>query len=420
VQDFLTSSKDFYVIGIDRGERHLLYLSLINSKGEIILQDSLNTILNEHNKKQIDYREKLDGKEKERDEARKNWDVIENIKELKEGYLSQIVHQISKLMVEKKAILIMEDLNFGFKRGRFKVEKQVYQKFEKMLIDKLNYLIFKDKKPTEPGGSLNAFQLSNQFESFKKLGKQSGMIFYVPANHTSKIDPTTGFFNFLYPDVTSLEKGKEFFDKFDKIIYNPKKDYFEFHCRYGSFVSEPSGDKKNDDLGIYNKIKNKEWVICSNKEERFRSFKNNSGHIEYKLVDVNSELIKIFKEENINYSSGKSLKSEIISSQSSSFLKSISDQLKILLALRYNNGKKGEEERDFILSPVLNKDGKFFHSEKVKNKEPNNADANGAYNIALKGLLLVEKIKAQKGSQKKNLAISNLDWFEYIWERNFQ
>lgn len=420
VQEFLSSAKNFHIIGIDRGERHLLYLSLINSKGEIIKQESLNTILNEHSKKPIDFREKLDGKERERDDARKNWDVIENIKELKEGYLSQIVHKISKLMVEYNAILVMEDLNFGFKRGRFKVEKQVYQKFEKMLIDKLNYLVFKENKPTEAGGSLKAYQLTNQFESFQKLGKQSGMIFYVPANHTSKIDPSTGFFNFLYPDVTSLEKGKDFFDKFDKIHYNAKKDYFEFHCKYGNFVGEPSSEKKSkrEDLVLYNKIKGKTWIICSTKEERFRSFKNNSGHVEYKSIDVNAEIKKLLGEASIDYSQGKDLKSQVTASESTSFLKSLAENLKILLAMRYNNGKKESEERDFIHSPVANSDGKFFHSEKVSGKQPDNADANGAYNIARKGLLLVEKIKQQKGNKKPDLSISNLDWFEFAWNRN--
>jgi CRISPR-associated protein Cpf1 len=278
--------------------------------------------------------------------------------------------------------------------------------------------MFKDKDQAESGGSLKAYQLSNQFESFQKLGKQSGMIFYVPANHTSKIDPTTGFFNFLYPDVTSLDKGKEFFGKFDSIVFNSKKDYFEFHCRYGNFVSEPSGDKKKDDLLIYNKINNKEWIICSNKEERFRSFKNSSGHIEYKQVDVNAELKRILTEENIEYSQGQDLKEMISSSDKPSFLKSLAEQMKILLSLRYNNGEKGEKERDFIFSPVLNGEGKFFHSDKVKDNEPNNADANGAYNIALKGLLLVDKIKAQKGNKKMDLKITNLDWFEYAWSRN--
>ena len=56
------------------------------------------------------------------------------------------------------------------------MEKQVYQKFEKMLIDKLNYLVDKNKS-NELGGLLNAFQLANKFESFQKMGKQNGFIF---------------------------------------------------------------------------------------------------------------------------------------------------------------------------------------------------------------------------------------------------
>ena len=75
-------------------------------------------------------------REKERDKARKSWTKIENIKELKSGYLSQLVHKISELMIKYNAIVVFEDLNFGFKRGRMKFEKQIYQKLEKALIDK--------------------------------------------------------------------------------------------------------------------------------------------------------------------------------------------------------------------------------------------------------------------------------------------
>ena len=88
----------------------------------------------------------------------------------------------------------MEDLNFGFKRGRFPVEKQVYQKFENMIISKLNLLIDKKADPTEDGGLLRAYQLTNKFDGVNK-GKQNGIIFYVPAWDTSKIAPVTGFVN---------------------------------------------------------------------------------------------------------------------------------------------------------------------------------------------------------------------------------
>lgn len=419
--EYLGNTKeDFHIIGIDRGERHLLYLSLIDKKGKIIKQLSLNTIRNENYDKEIDYRAKLNEKEKKRDEARKNWDVIENIKELKEGYMSQVIYIISKMMVDNKALLVMEDLNIGFKRGRFKVEKQVYQKFEKMLIDKLNYLVFKNNKPLEPGGSLKAYQLTSKFDSFKKLGKQSGFIFYVPSSYTSKIDPTTGFYNFIKVDVPNIEKGKEFFSKFEKIIYNKKDDYFEFHCKYGKFVSEPkdkNNDKKTkDSLTYYNAIKDTVWVLCSTHHERYKIVRNKAGYYESQPVDVNRNLKEIFTNANVNYNEGKDLKNIIIESNNAKLLKSVAEQLKLILAMRYNNGKHGTDEKDYILSPVKNKEGKFFCTLDGDSLLPVDADANGAYNIALKGLLLIEKIRRQQG-KIKDLYISNLEWFMFMMSR---
>ncbi|MFN3447050.1 MAG: type V CRISPR-associated protein Cas12a/Cpf1, partial [Bacteroidia bacterium] len=165
VNHFIQNNGVTHVIGIDRGERHLLYLTVVNTQGEIIEQCSLNEIVNEYNGNthKINYHTLLEAKEGNRDEARKNWKTIENIKELKEGYLSQVIHKVTELMVKYNAIVVLEDLNMGFMRGRQKVEKQVYQKFEKMLIDKLNYYVDKKKEATEIGGTLNALQLTNQF-----------------------------------------------------------------------------------------------------------------------------------------------------------------------------------------------------------------------------------------------------------------
>ena len=148
VLNYLKDNPDVNIIGIDRGERHLIYLTLINQRGEILKQKTFN-VINSYN-----YQAKLEQREKERDEARKSWDSVGKIKDLKEGFLSAVIHEISKMMIENNAIVVLEDLNFGFKRGRFKVERQVYQKFEKMLIDKLNYLSFKDREAGEEGGIL--------------------------------------------------------------------------------------------------------------------------------------------------------------------------------------------------------------------------------------------------------------------------
>lgn len=169
VLDIIRNGGIKHIIGIDRGERHLLYISLIDLKGNIVKQMTLNDIVNEYNGNTYatNYKNLLAEREGNRTEARKNWKKIENIKDIKKGYLSQVVHIISKMMVEYNAIVVLEDLNMGFMRGRQKIERSVYEQFEKMLIDKLNYYVDKQKNCDEAGGLLHALQLTSKFESFK-------------------------------------------------------------------------------------------------------------------------------------------------------------------------------------------------------------------------------------------------------------
>ena len=173
--EYIAKHNNMNVIGIDRGERNLIYISVINNKGNIIEQKSFNLVNN------YDYKNKLKNMEKTRDNARKNWQEIGKIKDVKNGYLSGVISKIARMVVDYNAIIVMEDLNRGFKRGRFKVERQVYQKFENMLISKLNYLVFKERKADENGGILRGYQLTYIPKSIKNVGKQCGGMFYVPA-----------------------------------------------------------------------------------------------------------------------------------------------------------------------------------------------------------------------------------------------
>ena len=191
VQDVIKQGGFSHIIGIDRGERHLLYLSLIDLKGNIVKQMTLNDIVNEYKGQayKTNYHDLLAKREGDRTDARRSWETIETIKELKEGYLSQVVHIISKMMVKYNAIVVLEDLNTGFMRGRQKIERQVYEKFEKMLIDKLNCYIDKQVSPTAEGGLLNPLQLTCDAQKWKR-SHQCGCLFYIPAWNTSKINIT--------------------------------------------------------------------------------------------------------------------------------------------------------------------------------------------------------------------------------------
>lgn len=403
------NSEDVYVIGIDRGERNLLYYSVIDSKGKIVEQDSLNNIANEYKgiKYETDYHDLLDKKEKERDNARKNWKSIENIKELKEGYMSQVINKLAELLKKYKAIIVIEDLNKGFKNSRIKVEKQVYQKFEKMLIDKLNYLVYKRNSNLEEGGILNAYQLTNKFESFNKLGRQTGILFYIPAWCTSKIDPVTGFVNLFYIKQQSLEKSNEFVKNFEDIRFNDKENYFEFDIDYEKFT-----DRLNDSKRF--------WTICTN-GNRIKTFRNSNKNNEFDNEDIEltKEFLRLFEMYKIDFNN---IKDSILANADSKFynakkeldgFEGFTSLFKLTVQMR--NSRTGEAE-DYLISPVKDKNGKFYNSNDGIKSLPIDADANGAYNIARKGLMLIEQIKntADQNLGKVKFNITNKEWLNYV------
>ena len=55
---------------------------------------------------------------------------------------------------------------------------------------------------------MRAYQLTAPFETFKDMGKQTGIIFYTQAAYTSRIDPITGWRPHLYLKYSSAEKPK--------------------------------------------------------------------------------------------------------------------------------------------------------------------------------------------------------------------
>ena len=390
----IESTKDFHIIGIDRGERNLIYISCIDKNGNIVYQKSFNSIA------ETDYQGKLVSLEKLRLDERRSWEAVTKIKDVKAGYLSQVVHEIVKLMMKYPSIIVMEDLNIGFKQGRIRIERQVYQNFEKALIEKLNYCVLKDKASSQAGGVRHAYQLSAKFDGFEKLGKQSGFIFYVPARNTSKIDYQTGFVNLFTSaqlKYESINKSKELFSLFDDISYD-KLDCFRFDFKYSNFKLKQSDYKD-------------QWSVYTIGEKRIAHTKID-GYDTTKEIDVTKEMKQLFLSYGIDYKSN--LKQQIVEMEDKSFFKTLIWLLSVTLQLRYENA-----DNDFILSPVQ-KNGKFFDSRKALENEPLDGDANGAYHIALKGLQMVKnnicdgKIFAdEKGKQFYN-------WLKFAQEQEYK
>ncbi len=418
-------------LGIDRGIRHLLYLTLVEKDGTIKFQKSLNIVSSKSGKEEIrvDYHSKLDIREKEMDEARKSWKSIGKISDLKQGYLSNVVYEIAKIIVEYNAVVVMEDLTVDFKRLQIKFGKQVYQKFEKQLIDKLGYLAFKPTTGIDEfsnGGIARGYQLAPKLESFADLGKQHGIIFYVDPWNTSRIDPVTGFMNlFRFPKVTDWE---EFFKKFDLIRFDKEKDYFIFKFDYSNF-----------DEYSYCSEYSKEWSLCSYGEKRLHDKKNEMGKFETEPINVTSEIKQLFDRCAIEYQSGEDLRDQITKMEKKD-LKDLSRLFRQLCDLRNTKTGGTSDDDDYILSPVADKNGNFYdsrnardandmpvpfnadangayHTEreiKQKKQVPCNADANGAYHIALKGLQLAKGIQKNKDDNLEVPSLKRSEWVEWI------
>ena len=405
VNNMIHNADEMHIIGIDRGERNLLYICVIDLNGNIVEQMSLNEILSydkNNNLHRRDYQRMLTEREKENISARQNWTTINTIKELKEGYLSQVIHVITNLMIKYNAIIVLEDLNFGFKRGRQKFERQVYQKFEKMLIDKLNLYVDKQKAVDENGGLLNAYQLTAKFESFQKLGKQSGFLYYVPAWNTSKIDPTTGFTNLFYTRYESVEKTKLFIQNMDRIWYDESTAAYAFSFDYNRFTYKAEGTKT-------------EWTIYTNgrRIERFRNPEKNSEW-DVKSVDLTAAFDELMTEYSISKDT-EDLRNTILEIKEADFFKRFMKLISLTVQMRNSDEKNGVDE---IISPVKNARGEFFVSSGMEKYLPVDADANGAYNIAKKGLWIIQKIKETPEDEmaKLKLTMSNKEWLKFAQE----
>ena len=230
------------------------------------------------------------------------------------------------------------------------------------------------------------------------MGKQSGVLFYIPAWNTSKLDPTTGFVNLFYVKYESAEKTKEFIRKFEDIRFNEKDNYFEFVVDDYSKFTDRLNDSKMD------------WIICTY-GDRIETFRNPEKNNQWdnRTVKLTDEFKKLFEQYNIDLSN---IKESILDKDDTKLFKEFMKLFKLTIQMR--NSITNSEE-DYLISPVKNNNNEFFDTRKGDKRLPLDADANGAYNIARKGLMLIEQIKNTDDDKlgKIKYDISNKEWLSY-------
>ena len=163
---------------------------------------------------------------------------------------------------------------------------------------------------------------------------------------------------------------KQFVEKFISIDYNSIEDTFEFKFKYSNFI-------KNTELPY----KNEEFILIMNDEERCYYDSNVSNNKEYnKPIKLASKFKELLSNEYINITKEKIL-------QNDEWVNCTIKYLVILLNMRYSYSG-----RDIIISPIKNNKGIIFKTDTNNIQLPKDADANGAYNIAIKGLCILDKI----------------------------
>lgn len=410
VCEAIRNNPDVNIIGIERGERNLIYITIIDQYGNILpgMQKSLNVVeeTSANGIRAINYQDRLAA---EAFGEGRSWKDARIIRELKKGYLSQVVHEITSLMVKYNAIIVMEDMNSKFKNRRTKIDKDIYRLFEKKLIDKLNYMCFKSNgkgnllDPYKPGGIMNGYQLTDKFISFDKMKKQNGFIFYVNSGFTSYIDPVTGFANVF--KKTEMDSS-DFLERFDAIRWDIQRKSFIFAFDYDNFAC------------VYTSYR-KKWEVYADVQRVGKEIQKNQ-FIKGYIMNPNEELINLFEKKGICYQNGHNLVKEI-ADFSNKDKRWIAYLFRQIISLRNSiEDTVTDDSIDFILSPVLHEES-FFDSRRKDMSLPVDGDANGAFCIALKGLYIVTRIIKDTDLKSANFCRFSVDdWLRYMQTRKVE
>ena len=370
MMDKYVKSNKCNIIGIDRGERNLLCLTVIDYKGKVLERRCLDKINN------VNYNELMTIIEKDRKNQRKSWKGISKIKNVKKGYISYAVKEIVDLIEKYNAIICLEALNEEFMQTRTKIEKSIYREFVKQLVNKLSYMIV-NKKESIIGVKQLAFnECKDEFHN--------GIIYYVEPSYTSKIDHTTGFANlFNFRKITNNETRKDFFEKMNYIKY--ENNLYKFGFDYKNFNTHTNHLDGNvfsvDSYGV-----------------RIKRFKNNEGYWDSQEIDLTKELNKLF--ENVDIAN-KNIKDVIINDEK--ICSKVFDLFKLIVQIRNT-----DSNNDYLISPVKNNFGIYYDTRCIMYEDQDcNPDMEASYNIAIKGMMKIYNNKPK-----------NKDYFDYFVSQN--
>ena len=390
---------DMPVLGINRGERNLISYAVTAPDGHILEQGNFNVIGG------FDFRELLAARERERKNNKQNWENINDIKNLKEGYMSLVVGEVVKLVQKYHCVIAMESLDNDFKNSRQKFERNVYSNFESSLARKLTLLTDKDAARR----SSESLQLASN-NTFGDFEVQNGILFQTFPWMISQTDPVTGFINRLSLFHKDNETSEEYLKKFESFRYNRKDDLFELTFDNSKVQPERETGKK------------KVWTICTYGERIENTLNENNTAMVDIHHDLTAEMKDLLDEAGIKYDAGRDILDKVAEKRSGVFYKAFFDLLRLTVRLSSWNNDLREYR---IIGCTRDKDGRFYDSRRCPDGMPQDADVNAAWNIARRVHRILKNIrefnpknppldengKALKSPRK---GVSQAEWFEMV------
>ena len=378
--------KDMHVIGITRGIKNLIYYTVIDMDGNVVEHNSLNVIKTARRDGVIvedDYNENLTNRAKENAGKKEQWDSEYTIKDLKQGYMSQVVSAIAKLMIKYNAVVVLEDLNGKFKDKQKAIEQTIFTDFENALLNKLNFLVTdKNIENDDMGSVLKAYQLCMRVSKKEDMKYQNGFVFFLSPAYTSNLDPSTGFVNMLDTRYKGKENAKVFLNK---ISFENCGDYYSIGFDYKDFRY----------IGI--KTEKTKWNL-NTKGIRYNIFRNKSTNMLWKgeTINLTEAFSALFEEYGVDIQGD--IIGQIVSIDRSGLYEKFLDLFR--LTLMTNNNL----DNDYVYASAV--EGSLY------NEHYGLADNIASYNMARKGLMAIDKILAADDDFVK-LAGKADDWINY-------
>ena len=173
--------------------------------------------------------------------------------------------------------------------------------------------------------------------------------------------------------------------KFDSIQYDREKGLFKFSFDYKNFATHKLTLAKT------------KWDVYTN-GTRIQKVKV-EGHWLSREVELTTKMKELLDDSHIPYEEGQNILDDLREMKDITTV--VNGILEIFwLTVQLRNSRTDNPDYDRIISPVLNHKGEFFDSDQYKAYAdaqkaplPIDADANGAYCIALKGMYTANQIK---------------------------